>query len=391
MPSVHKKIIDIISNIIELIKFPAVVLDKKSNINLFNSTFKNIFLDNEDNEKKGTILLDIIQSQENKEKIQFFLNNPSKSPFLANTSKDLLEPFIYNLLNLLNALEIKTTNLTSINVVYKNNIFELILIRLSLSNKELFLAIFISPKITDTENANNIILLNKKIDFLNKKIEILTSITNKVLTTTKAFTETLLLDGYYKDPEVSKNLISIIDKEVKEGIKLILNILKLNIIETLNLNKQRINSYDYFLSIAQNFNPKVIDFNTVNSKSVIFKYFIQPNLPSTSIDTDKFTLAINNILDNALKFQDLNKEKNYIDFKVVYESKENYIDITISDNGIGIENITNIGEPFRTFSNKSGLGLGLYVAKNILKAHNCEIEINSTPNKGTTFTIKLPV
>jgi signal transduction histidine kinase len=389
MSSIHKKIIDIISNLIELIKFPAVVLDKKSNITLFNSIFKNIFLDNENNEKKGTILLDIIQSQENKEKIQFFLNNPSKSPFLANISKDLLEPFIYNLLNLLNALEIKTTNLTSINVVYKNNIFELILIRLILSNKELFLAIFIPPKTIDTENTNNIILLNKEIDFLNKKIEILASIINKVLTTTKAFTETLLLDGYYKDPEVSKNLISIIDKEAKEGIKLILNILKLK--ETLNLNKQKINTYDYFLSIAQNFNSKVIDFNTVNSKNVLFKYFIQPNLPPISIDTDKFTLAINNILDNALKFQDLDKEENYIDFKVVYESNENYINITISDNGIGIEDTSNIGEPFKTFSSKSGLGLGLYVAKNILKAHNCNLEINSTLNKGTTFTIKLPV
>jgi signal transduction histidine kinase len=389
MSSIHKKIIDIISNLVELIKFPAVVLDKKSNITLFNSIFKNIFLDNENNEKKGTILLDIIQSQENKEKIQFFLNNPSKSPFLANISKDLLEPFIYNLLNLLNALEIKTTNLTSINVVYKNNIFELMLIRLTLSNKELFLAIFIPPKTIDTEKSNNIVLLNKEIDFLNKKIEILASIINKVLTTTKAFTETLLLDGYYKDPEVSKNLISIIDKEAKEGIKLILNILKLK--ETLNLNKQRINSYDYFLSIAQNFNPKVIDFNTVNSKNVLFKYFIQPNLPSISIDTDKFTLAINNILDNALKFQDLDKEENYIDFKVVYESNENYINITISDNGIGIEDTSNIGEPFKTFSSKSGLGLGLYVAKNILKKHDCNLEINSTPNKGTTFTIKLPV
>jgi signal transduction histidine kinase len=389
MSIVHKKIIDIISNLIELIKFPAVVLDKKSNITLFNSIFKNIFLDNENNEKKETILLDMIQSQENKEKIQFFLNNPSKSPFLANISKDLLEPFIYNLLNLLNALEIKTTNLTSINVVYKNNIFELILIRLTLSNKELFLAIFISPKTIDTENTNNIVLLNKEIDFLNKKIEILASIINKVLTTTKAFTETLLLDGYYKDPEVSKNLISIIDKEAKEGIKLILNILKLK--ETLNLNRQRINSYDYFLSIAQNFNSKVIDFNTVNSKNVLFKYFIQPNLPSVSIDTDKFTLAINNILDNALKFQDLDKEENYIDFKVVYESNENYINITISDNGLGIEDTSNIGEPFKTFSSKSGLGLGLYVAKNILKAHNCNLETNSTPNKGTTFTIKLPV
>jgi signal transduction histidine kinase len=389
MSSIHKKIIDIISNLVELIKFPAVVLDKKSNITLFNSIFKNIFLDNENNEKKGTILLDIIQSQENKEKIQFFLNNPSKSPFLANISKDLLEPFIYNLLNLLNALEIKTTNLTSINVVYKNNIFELMLIRLTLSNKELFLAIFIPPKTIDTEKSNNIVLLNKEIDFLNKKIEILASIINKVLTTTKAFTETLLLDGYYKDPEVSKNLISIIDKEAKEGIKLILNILKLK--ETLNLNKQRINSYDYFLSIAQNFNPKVIDFNTVNSKNVLFKYFIQPNLPSVSIDTDKFTLAINNILDNALKFQDLDKEENYIDFKVVYESNENYINITISDNGIGIEDTSNIGEPFKTFSSKSGLGLGLYVAKNILKKHSCNLEINSTPHKGTTFTIKLPV
>lgn len=389
MSIVHKKIIDIISNLIELIKFPAVVLDKNSNITLFNSIFKNIFLDNENNEKKETILLDMIQSQENREKIQLFLNNPSKSPFLANISKDLLEPLIYNLLNLLNALEIKTTNLTSINVVYKNNIFELILIRLTLSNKELFLAIFISSKTIDTENTNNIVLLNKEIDFLNKKIEILASIINKVLTTTKAFTETLLLDGYYKDPEVSKNLISIIDKEAKEGIKLILNILKIK--ETLNLNKQRINSYDYFLSIAQNFDPKVIDFNTVNSKSVLFKYFIQPNLPSVSIDTDKFTLAINNILDNALKFQDLDKEENYIDFKVVYESNENYINIIISDNGIGIEDISNIGEPFKTFSSKSGLGLGLYVAKNILKKHDCNLEINSTPDKGTTFTIKLPV
>jgi signal transduction histidine kinase len=389
MSSIHKKIIDVISNLVELIKFPAVVLDKKSNITLFNSIFKNVFLDNENNEKKGTILLDIIQSQENKEKIQFFLNNPSKSPFLANVSKDLLEPFIDNLLNLLNALEIKTTNLISINVVYKNNIFELILIRLTLCNKELFLAIFISPKAIDTENTNNIVLLNKEIDFLNKKIEILASIINKVLTTTKAFTETLLLDGYYKDPEVSKNLISIIDKEAKEGIKLILNIVKLK--ETLNLNKQRINSYDYFLSIAQNFNPKVIDFNTVNSKNVLFKYFIQPNLPSVSIDTDKFTLAINNILDNALKFQDLDKEENYIDFKVVYESNENYINITISDNGLGIEDTSNIGEPFKTFSSKSGLGLGLYVAKNILKKHDCNLEINSTLNKGTTFTLKLPV
>ncbi len=358
MASTKRKIIDIINDIIQLIKFPTVILDKKSNIILFNSIFKTTFLSSKNDQKEGVILLDIVESQENKEKIQFFLNNPFKSPFLVNISKDLIDPYIYNLLNLLNTLEIKPTNLTSINVIYKDTIFELILIRLYIDSKELFLAIFFSPKIIDSDK--NTILLNKKIEFLNKKIEILTNVANKIFTTTKAFTETLL-SGYYKDPEVSKNLISIIDKEVKEGIKLLLNILTLNIVESLNLNKQKVDSYNYFLNISQNFKSKVIDFNSVNSLNVIFNYFIQPNLPPIFIDIDKFTLAINNILDNALKFQDFNKKENYIDLKVFFESNENIINITITDNGIGISenDIKDIGELFKTFSDKSGLGLGL--------------------------------
>lgn len=388
MKNIKRKTFDIINDVIELIKFPAAILDKKSNIISFNSVFKNIFL--EDINKEGIILLDIVESQENKEKIKFFLNNPFKSPFLANISKEFLEPFIHNLLNLLNSLDIKSTNLTSINVIYKENIFELTLIRLYLNSKELFLSIFIPPKTIDHKNFKNSILLNKEIEFLNKKIEILTNITNKVLTTTKAFTETLL-SGYYKDPTISKNLITIIDKEVKEGIKLMLNILTLNIIEKLNLNKQKINTYNYFLDIAQNFNSKVIDFNSLNSTNINFEYFIQPNLPTIFIDPEKFTLAINNILDNSLKFQDFNKDKNYIYFKVVYESDENAINITIKDNGIGIQEVNKVGELFKTFSNKSGLGLGLYVSKNILKAHNCSIEIYSILNQETTFNIKLPI
>jgi signal transduction histidine kinase len=388
MKNIKRKEFDIINDLIELIKFPVALLDKKSNIISFNSVFKNIFL--EDNNKEGIILLDIVESEENKDKIKFFLNNPFKSPFLANVSKEFLHPFINNLLNILNNLEIKSTNLTSINVIYKESIFELFLIRIFLNSKELFLAIFTSPKETDSKNLKNLILLNKEIEFLNKKIEILANITNKVLTTTKAFTETLL-NGYYKDPIISKNLISIIDKEVKEAIKIILNILTLNVIEELNLNKQKINAYNYFLDIAQNFKSKVVDFNSLNSKNIIFEYFIQPNLPSIFIDIDKFTLAINNILDNSLKFQDFNKEKNYIDFKVFYESDEDFINIIIKDNGIGIEDVNKIGEPFKTFSSKSGLGLGLFVSINILKAHNCKIQISSIVNEQTTFNIKLPI
>ncbi|MGB9638065.1 MAG: hypothetical protein ACPL1F_02035, partial [bacterium] len=74
MKNIKRKEFDIINDLIELIKFPVALLDKKSNIISFNSVFKNIFL--EDNNKEGIILLDIVESEENKDKIKFFLNNP---------------------------------------------------------------------------------------------------------------------------------------------------------------------------------------------------------------------------------------------------------------------------------------------------------------------------
>jgi two-component system NtrC family sensor kinase len=68
--------------------------------------------------------------------------------------------------------------------------------------------------------------------------------------------------------------------------------------------------------------------------------------------------------------------------------------INISDNGIGIpeDDIPHIFEPF--FSTKhdiSGIGLGLAIVHGIVKSHNGTIEVDSTPGKGTTMSITLPL
>jgi two-component system NtrC family sensor kinase len=68
--------------------------------------------------------------------------------------------------------------------------------------------------------------------------------------------------------------------------------------------------------------------------------------------------------------------------------------IVISDTGCGIppENLGRIFEPFFTTKESGkGTGLGLSISYDIVKRHHGEITVESTPGKGTTFTVRIPV
>jgi signal transduction histidine kinase len=67
------------------------------------------------------------------------------------------------------------------------------------------------------------------------------------------------------------------------------------------------------------------------------------------------------------------------------------VEVTMSDTGVGIseEALGKIFEPY--FSTKqAGFGLGLAVTKAVVDEHHGSIEVESTPQRGTTFTVKLP-
>jgi C4-dicarboxylate-specific signal transduction histidine kinase len=67
--------------------------------------------------------------------------------------------------------------------------------------------------------------------------------------------------------------------------------------------------------------------------------------------------------------------------------------ITVRDNGCGMQPAVaaRIWEPFFTTKGEEGTGLGLDVVKEIVEAHGGQIECQTTPNVGTTFTIRLPL
>ena len=78
----------------------------------------------------------------------------------------------------------------------------------------------------------------------------------------------------------------------------------------------------------------------------------------------------------------------------IVKSVDDFALIEISDNGTGIpeENFSHLFESFFTTKERGkGTGLGLSISTDIIKKHNGNIAVESTPNEGTTFQIFIPI
>jgi signal transduction histidine kinase len=104
----------------------------------------------------------------------------------------------------------------------------------------------------------------------------------------------------------------------------------------------------------------------------------------------QITRAIQNVIINALQASAEKKGK----VAVSCERKDFYVDVQVQDTGYGITpaQMAKIFDPyFTTKQGKSGTGLGLYITKKVLEDHNGSIKVDSTPQVGSTFTIRLPL
>jgi signal transduction histidine kinase len=111
------------------------------------------------------------------------------------------------------------------------------------------------------------------------------------------------------------------------------------------------------------------------------------------LDHDRIAQVLTNILGNAAKFT----KKGKVKIETSRASDNSLIEIRISDTGGGIpeEILPRLFEKFATkdvgASAKQGTGLGLYISKAIVKAHNGKIFAFNNPEGGSTFVISLPI
>jgi signal transduction histidine kinase len=108
-------------------------------------------------------------------------------------------------------------------------------------------------------------------------------------------------------------------------------------------------------------------------------------------DPIRVKTIVANIFSNAIKYQDLQKQNPFI--KIAAHVTEEFCDLSIEDNGIGIEpefqdKIFDLF--FRATDQSQGTGLGLFIVKDTVERLRGSIKVKSRFGKGTTFFVRIP-
>jgi signal transduction histidine kinase len=201
----------------------------------------------------------------------------------------------------------------------------------------------------------------------------------------KGYATTLLRNDTTWDEKVRCEFLTIIDEEADRLRELIDSLLDSSRLQagTLQLQFQNIRLDTFLRDIALRARTRYASLNLE----------LQLNTQGTMVQADSTRLAqvFDNLLVNAVKYAP------GAHISVVLEVIGNKASITISDTGPGIspEHIDRLFQRFYrvpgTSASTHGTGLGLYICRQLVKAHNGEITVKSKVGKGTTFTICLPI
>jgi len=115
------------------------------------------------------------------------------------------------------------------------------------------------------------------------------------------------------------------------------------------------------------------------------------NLPTIYTNRELIQKVIQNLMQNGLKYNTSDEPTITLSCK----NTRDYLEIEVSDDGIGIpqQHIDEIFVPYKRLhpdDKYTGTGLGLSIVKDIMNMLDGEINVRSSENEGTTFTVSLP-
>lgn len=195
-----------------------------------------------------------------------------------------------------------------------------------------------------------------------------------------------MVDPYKMPAGEIEKLLSIMKTTSKGCFELIEELLHTELDEQMKLDKKEI-GLDALLMQSMN----LLRFKAEEKKQHIT--LTNKHHLTLFVDVDKIIRVLNNLVTNAIKFS---HEGNTIQVKT-FTAASNIV-ITVTDNGIGIPEAmaSHLFDPFTPAKRKgtkgeNTFGLGLYITKQIVEAHNGNIWFKSEPGGGTTFYVELPV
>jgi signal transduction histidine kinase len=123
---------------------------------------------------------------------------------------------------------------------------------------------------------------------------------------------------------------------------------------------------------------------------------LQPHLaaklPPVSADAEAINRVVLNLVNNALDAVHGRSDPT-VQVQTSFDSDTGSVAITVSDNGVGIpaDKLGDVFKPFFSTKGPRGTGLGLAVSRKTVREHGGDISVMSTPDLGSTFTVRLPL
>lgn len=233
-------------------------------------------------------------------------------------------------------------------------------------------------EIAEAKNNELVVALEKSNDELQEYAHIVSHDLKSPLRSLSALFSWIKEDNEGKFDEVSLENFNLIDMTLEKMEQLISDILLYSSVSTENHSQQKVNLGDVVEDVKQFlYVPDHVEVNILNE------------LPVVSGDRAKFQQLFQNLIGNAIKYND--KEKGEINVSCTEESS--FYQFAIQDNGIGIadKDHDKIFKIFQSLNDeKDSSGIGLSIVKKIVDLYKGEIWLESELNKGTTFyfTIK---
>jgi len=130
-----------------------------------------------------------------------------------------------------------------------------------------------------------------------------------------------------------------------------------------------------------------------DEKKISLQFNVSPKLPKLQADKDKLAIAVHNLLGNALKYTPEGGK-----VTVTVDVRDGQLAIDVADTGIGIDK-KETDKIFDRFYRSQdprigkivGTGLGLTLAREVMRLHGGDITVESVINRGSTFTATMPV
>ena len=222
------------------------------------------------------------------------------------------------------------------------------------------------------------------------KNEFISNITHELKTpiaTVGVAIEALRNFNAINDPQRTKEYLDISQNELQRLSLLVDKVLKLSMFEKkeIELRVEPINLKEVVEEVVSSMRLQIEKSNATVSVT---------QQGDANLQGDKLHLlsVVYNLLDNALKYGNRNTA-----IKIELKEKENNVELTMADNGIGIspEYKDKVFEKFFRVPagdthNSKGYGLGLSYVAHVVRKHNGKIEVESQQGVGTTFLIRLP-